>query len=293
MGWIMGRRHRAFVTCLSVIAVGGATACGGEAANPGASGVVSPVAGTSSRATSQTRATVAAPLGAWYHDPGVVDVHQFFESEAALAAWRNSDPVARLPQLQIPSDKLSSMTSAALAETSLAFPLWTDRMAYTTPQQGFEAVLSSFNGLRELQTRPDGAESLLAIYLRTNMAQIAASPGRPALSFGDLAMSLAQDAALAQLTPAQRVQLLEASLEKLQTINRDHPDVFSADELTWLVAKLVVKDFPESAALVARRPEIVTYLRTGQAVAGEAASADIGATIRQILTDRGYDTDLS
>ena len=61
---------------------------------------------------------------------------------------------------QIPEDILSRMTTAALLETVLDYPLLGDIYAWNSPEQGFSMLLNSFNGLSELVDRPDFAQVL-------------------------------------------------------------------------------------------------------------------------------------
>lgn len=56
---------------------------------------------------------------------------------------------------QIPDFILSEMTTNALVETVLNYPLLPTMYVFNTSQEGFNAVYSSFNGLQELVKRPD------------------------------------------------------------------------------------------------------------------------------------------
>lgn len=55
----------------------------------------------------------------------------------------------------IPEELLSEMTTSALLETVLNYPLLADIMAFNSAEQGVERVASSFNGLQELLLRSD------------------------------------------------------------------------------------------------------------------------------------------
>ncbi len=63
--------------------------------------------------------------------------------------------------LQIPEDKLKSLTTADLLTVCLDFPYAMDMLAYDYPEVGFNAVCKEFNGYRELLTRKDLADALL------------------------------------------------------------------------------------------------------------------------------------
>ncbi|RCX18579.1 hypothetical protein DFP94_106113 [Fontibacillus phaseoli] len=80
---------------------------------------------------------------------------------------------------QIPEEILSKMTTKALVETVLKYPLLPNMYAFNTQQQGFDAVLSSFNGLQELLKRSDASleiqqyQNKLSIFKTTDSVSIA------------------------------------------------------------------------------------------------------------------------
>jgi len=60
----------------------------------------------------------------------------------------------------VPQMALDNMTTEALLETVLNYPLLGNIFAYDTPQKGFEAIREYCNGLQEIWTRPDLEEIL-------------------------------------------------------------------------------------------------------------------------------------
>lgn len=65
---------------------------------------------------------------------------------------------------QIPDDILCQMTTEALVQTVLDYPLSLDMLLFDTYKQGFKAVYGGFNGLRELVDRKDSGSELLKRY---------------------------------------------------------------------------------------------------------------------------------
>lgn len=61
---------------------------------------------------------------------------------------------------QIPDEILHNMTTDALLQSVLDYPFLNNIYAYNTLEQGYEAVKRQFNGLRELEMRPDFLETL-------------------------------------------------------------------------------------------------------------------------------------
>lgn len=65
---------------------------------------------------------------------------------------------------QIPEDKLSDMTTEALLETVIDYPLINDFMAFNSYENACNVMCSDFNGFRELLSRDDLTSVLLAKY---------------------------------------------------------------------------------------------------------------------------------
>jgi len=65
---------------------------------------------------------------------------------------------------QIPEGLLHGMSTAALVETVLSYPLIGDWLFYNTPEMGIERVREQFNGLSELLSRNDAGVCLIVSY---------------------------------------------------------------------------------------------------------------------------------
>lgn len=65
------------------------------------------------------------------------------------------DVFARRKACQIPDEILHNMTTDALFQTVLDYPFLHNMYAFNTLEMGYEAIKSQFNGLQELETRPD------------------------------------------------------------------------------------------------------------------------------------------
>lgn len=66
----------------------------------------------------------------------------------------------KVEMLQIPQEVLENMTTRALVESVVNYPYFPDMDAFSTPEQGYRAVRDGFNGLQELEARPDGIACL-------------------------------------------------------------------------------------------------------------------------------------
>ena len=62
----------------------------------------------------------------------------------------------KVEMLQIPQDVLNEMTTEALVESVVNYPYFPDMDSFSTQELGYETVRNGFNGLQELESRPDG-----------------------------------------------------------------------------------------------------------------------------------------
>lgn len=76
---------------------------------------------------------------------------------------------------QIPADILSKLTTEALVETVLDYPLMCNISAYNSFLSGYEAVKAQFNGLQELSTRSDAEEVLSNLTSRSTFSAMGIS----------------------------------------------------------------------------------------------------------------------
>ena len=75
--------------------------------------------------------------------------------------WRNFESVHEMIEAcQIPEDLLTNMTTKALVQTVLDYPLLMDLLAEGEARHGFEVMISRFNGLQELSRRVDARDEL-------------------------------------------------------------------------------------------------------------------------------------
>lgn len=65
---------------------------------------------------------------------------------------------------EIPINILQNMSTEALAETCLNYPLALDYSAFNDERVGIKHIINNFNGLQELSKRADGALELIKLY---------------------------------------------------------------------------------------------------------------------------------
>lgn len=105
---------------------------------------------------------------------------------------------------QIPEDILKNLTTKALAETYLNFPLYKDLYFFNAPKTGFNMLKRTFNGFQELFSREDAGQELLKIYESMDPTNINPNwddtlKGDFTFKFMAIEMILAQDEILSKL----------------------------------------------------------------------------------------------
>lgn len=121
-----------------------------------------------------------------------------------------------LRAVQVPSERLQAMTTEAVAETALRYPLFPDVNAFDRPQDGFEHVAADSNVLRELIERRDSGRVLLAMYQRQAITADAA------MRVDALELLLAQPEVLGQLDAAGRDALAARANSVASAKRADH-----------------------------------------------------------------------
>ena len=80
-----------------------------------------------------------------------------------MEEWKNFKSLQEMSNAcQIPDDILSNMTTEALVETVVHYPLFINAFAYDIPQVGLSHIKEYYNGLQELYTRDDAIEKIEA-----------------------------------------------------------------------------------------------------------------------------------
>jgi hypothetical protein len=162
-----------------------------------------------------------------------VDVYRFPIKQGSQE-WKQIESVEkRIATLQIPDTVLIKISTEGLLETSLAFPYLTDVLYADNYQKGFEALISEFNGFRELLKRRDLIDVSLRKYksLSTDIKNIRSldsiEQGKLTFRHFVLELLLTQDIVFSNLNPEQEQQLFLLSSEH-KTLKNSHSDIFSS-----------------------------------------------------------------
>jgi hypothetical protein len=85
--------------------------------------------------------------------------------------WSALSRQERLDACQIPEEILRGMSTEALIDTVLAYPMRADLLVFETYRQGFTKIYEEFNGLRELVSRDGAGLGLLEKYMAMKVGE--------------------------------------------------------------------------------------------------------------------------
>jgi hypothetical protein len=156
----------------------------------------------------------------------------------------------RVNACQIPDDVLASISTEALLETLLNYPLLNDFVAFDVMQRGFERIKGEQHGFAELYSRPDLFDVALDRYNKMSVHCNDTYPpfvqGKAVASIGFICLEfmMFQDEFLNALNAGQQLNLFRAVFDKLQLKNT-LPDEYK-DFAKWLsfalLGKIMFKD---------------------------------------------------
>ena len=185
-----------------------------------------------------------------YSQVMINDVYEFPIKQGSKE-WKKFESVKeRVTALQIPDNILSNISTEGLLETCLNFPYLIDILFYDSYQQGFEALMSGFNGFPELLKRRDLTNVLLEKYnqltydtknlrLKTDIEQ-----GMFSIRSFALVFIFTQDVVLKNMSEKQERQLILLSDEH-KKMRQEFPDIFGSFHdipIGLLHAKKVLED---------------------------------------------------
>jgi hypothetical protein len=129
-----------------------------------------------------------------------------------------SSSLERINACQIPNDILNSMSTEALVETCLNYPMLRELLfSISGLQASMDFFMLTFNGFNELSQRSGSGEILLKKYLLMNPCcyVYADNKGRFINSFSEFEMILSQEVYLTMLDKEELKQLLLKSIDCL------------------------------------------------------------------------------
>jgi len=145
-----------------------------------------------------------------------------FSVKPGTEEWKKFDSGKEMVDAcQVPDPVLKNMSTAALVETCLNYPLIGHIYAYNNLQRGTEAIIAEFNGLQELMQRKDAGTEIMKVYGKMKPVNLKnewslLEKGKFSFEFTAIELLLAQQPIINSLTTAQKKSLVAESLQKFK-----------------------------------------------------------------------------
>jgi|GEM_PF-2744830 hypothetical protein len=189
-----------------------------------------------------------------------------FPVRPGMEAWKALSSGQEMAEATvIPKEYIDSLTTTALVETILSYPLFIDVLLHDNLQVGFERLLPFANGLAALLTRKDAGESVLSKYEALQIPRVAA---RGVRSFEDLYLELllSREEVLNTLDEEKRKKLQSVVYEKTASKleNEDYGKI-SIESAVLILAKILVRSGEQDTLLTsASEQELASFLQSGR-----------------------------
>ena len=210
-----------------------------------------------------------------YDGPYDIDEPYNFPLKPGMPEWAElKTGIDKVNALQIPQDILRRMTTRALVETCLNYPLYiTTIMLASSRKVGMEHMTKNFNGCVELLKRKDAYIYLSEKFLLFDPLAINEewSDGVKGVNYTfelvKIELLLAQDIVLLSTSYENKIALLKEVLSKHEKMSTQ-PDyvvyLFSCEQLFFLMGKILQNSGnPDILSLVVNNKEIFKFLETG------------------------------
>lgn len=154
-----------------------------------------------------------------------------FPLKPGMAEWEKlNSGKEMLDACQIPEEILKNMTSQALAETCINYPLYIDYLAVNDEREGISLIINDFNGLKELSEREDGYKELIDTYKKipilNSKTKVNAKQENSPFQIIFVELILGDNAFMNKMNADDLVHLKAAVLEKYQN-KVDNDEVYS------------------------------------------------------------------
>ena len=160
-----------------------------------------------------------------------IDRKYEFPVKPGSGTWRSFTTHKQMVEAtKLPEKIATSLTTKALLETCLDYPLLGDIMLHNSPQRGLEVASRNFNGLQQLMERKDVALHAANTYqklLATDVDKLPALDEKGKLTFqlSFIELLLSQKSILATVDK-KGVDPLRSYLAKARSFKTAHTDVF-------------------------------------------------------------------
>lgn len=201
-------------------------------------------------------------LTVWYKDnPATVNVTDNYDYTEQKEHLSTIDPTERSEYLAIPEDLLKHMSTPGLLVTCLEYPSFYHAFLYSSYVQGYDTVKETYNGLRELVSRPDFPETVFDFYLALDYKKVLKSDDDGAARIGYLDFIMSDPEVAGKFTHQQYVELIHQCEENILLFDDKYKgDVFDLAIEGRLLANLLYYDNPEFRSYVDTTDGLKNYV---------------------------------
>ncbi len=159
--------------------------------------------------------------------------------------WRSLKSHKEMVQAcQIPEDVIKLISTKDLASICLDYPLFFTLTAFNNMQQGFDQVITEFNGFKEFYQRPDFGTTLLEVYANIKNEDLTLfstnlDRGRFKFKIFYLELMLAQENVFKNLKETDLIQLLKVSYQMGKQKQNYSYSVFQIQTSYLVIARLL------------------------------------------------------
>ena len=166
-----------------------------------------------------------------------------------MPGWKSLNTLAeKLAACQIPQDTLQRLSTEALVQTFLDYPMFLLYSAYTDSLGGMARVISGFNGMQELLRRKDAGSFLVKKYLEYDPLAHDENwsddkMGEFSLKLDGLERLLGHDSILTSLQADERRNLLSLAVDRFKKKVQDRNyGLFDAGSSAWLAGRVMIHE---------------------------------------------------
>lgn len=187
----------------------------------------------------------------WYEMETAGDAYEFpITPEKTPEEWGKLRSIKKMLKVcQVPEEILETMSTEGLIETCLAYPLMGNMMAYNSIYDGFLKHIETFNGLRELLSREDGAPLLLQKYLKLSLDNV-----KNVDEFGSIRLiyfefMLANPQVISKLSEEEKEALLDRAMKLIALKSQRYAETFSVTSSALVASQVLLEDTEFAAAI--------------------------------------------
>lgn len=171
--------------------------------------------------------------------------------------------IERLAESQIPETLLRKMSTEGLAVSCLNYNYLGDLFLPISPQDGFNALAATYNGLCELVTRKDSGKALLSLYHSVDLNELYKEDRYSTLRLGYLEIILAQRSVLSTLADDEIAALIEECVKTINIAITDMKGTYNPFTTLFLAVRCLEKTDPFIREMIKDFPVLQSYVDTG------------------------------